>query len=111
MISVMATLKTLIRQHSVIVKKNDTGAILQGNMASVCKAIDDMSDYTKCRTMNSQTNHEFPTTEENSQFTFLNISNHKCSKSFRDKDIIYSKKTDSLWCLPCALFVNKTSKT
>ena len=35
--------------------------------------------------------------------------NRRCKLDFLDNNFVYSKSTDSVWCLPCTLFV-KSSK-
>ena len=76
-------------------KKIDFGTILKGSMASVCKTIDEKSDNTNYRI---PTDHEVLTTEFNFHYTLLHRSNQKSSKWPLNKDLVYSKETDSLWC-------------
>ena len=67
------------------------------NHAIICKMIDEMRDHTTYRIF---ANHEVPTTQYNSHL--LHRSNCNFSKCSLDKDIVFSKETDSLWCLPFA---------
>ena len=76
---------------------------MQGTIVRLCKTINEIDDDSKNRIL---TNHEVPTTE----YTLLQRSNFKSSKCSLDKDIVYSKGTNSWRCLLCVFFVIRTKR-
>ena len=83
-------------------KKYDIGQILNGNVEIIRKKVHRIRRYVKYKIL---CQHEVPDDYFKFPAKYLHGRNRKCQKSYIDFPFVYSKENDSVWCLPCALFV------
>ena len=83
-------------------KKYDIGQILNGNVEIIRKKVTELDDTLKYKIL---CQHEVPDDYFKFPAKYLHGRNRKCQKSYIDFPFVYSKENDSVWCLPCALFV------
>ena len=80
-------------------KTFDIGDILLGHAHNAHQILHTMDENLKYRIL---CHHEVPDAKFKFPTRYLRGANRRCNKACLDDHMVYSKKSDSLWCLPCA---------
>lgn len=84
-------------------KSYDIGDILDGDLKTKSNSISEIDDALKYRVL---CNAEKPDNKFIFPSKFMHGHQRSCQQSYLDTNFVYSIKTDSVWCLPCALFIS-----